>query len=32
VLDADLLFYYRNRLEGYGLLGAPRLNPVRVPR
>jgi glycerol-3-phosphate O-acyltransferase len=29
VLDADLLFYYRNRLEGYGLLGAPRLYPVR---
>lgn len=29
VLDADLLFYYRNRLEGYGLLGAPRLFPLR---
>jgi glycerol-3-phosphate O-acyltransferase len=29
VLDADLLFYYRNRLEGYGLLGAPPLSPVR---
>ncbi|CAN5899814.1 hypothetical protein BH11MYX4_BH11MYX4_16320 [soil metagenome] len=29
VLDADLLFYSRNRLEGYGLLGAPRLNPSR---
>ncbi|HEY6562495.1 MAG TPA: 1-acyl-sn-glycerol-3-phosphate acyltransferase [Polyangiaceae bacterium] len=23
VLDPGLLFYYRNRLEGYGLLGAP---------
>lgn len=30
VLDADLLFYYRNRLEGYGLLGAPRLYPARA--
>jgi len=30
VLDADLLFYYRNRLEGYGLLGAPRLYPART--
>jgi glycerol-3-phosphate O-acyltransferase len=29
VLDADLLFYYRNRLEGYDLLGAPRLFPLR---
>ena len=29
VLDADLLFYYRNRLEGYGLLDAPRLYPAR---
>jgi glycerol-3-phosphate O-acyltransferase len=25
VLDPGLLFYYRNRLEGYGLLGAPDL-------
>lgn len=31
VQDADLLFYYRNRLEGYGLLGAPRLTPAKVP-
>ncbi len=23
--DTNLLFYYRNRLEGYGLLGAPNL-------
>ena len=23
VADPELLFYYRNRLEGYGLLGAP---------
>jgi len=30
VQDADLLFYYRNRLEGYGLLGAPRLYPARA--
>lgn len=30
VMDADLLFYYRNRLEGYGLLGAPRLAPSRT--
>jgi glycerol-3-phosphate O-acyltransferase len=29
VQDADLLFYYRNRLEGYGLLGAPRLTPAK---
>jgi glycerol-3-phosphate O-acyltransferase len=28
VRDADLLFYYRNRLEGYGLLDAPRLYPA----
>lgn len=32
VLDADLLFFYRNRLEGYGLLGAPRLCPAAGPR
>ncbi len=32
VLDADLLFYYRNRLEGYGLRGAPRLCPARGSR
>ena len=32
VLDADLLFYYRNRLEGYGLLGAPRLYVARTSR
>jgi len=32
VLDADLLFFYRNRLEGYGLLGAPRLYPAGAPR
>ncbi|MDX2088784.1 MAG: 1-acyl-sn-glycerol-3-phosphate acyltransferase [Kofleriaceae bacterium] len=32
VLDADLLFYYRNRLEGYGLLGAPRLCAARSGR
>ena len=25
VNDANLLFYYRNRLDGYGLRGAPRL-------
>jgi glycerol-3-phosphate O-acyltransferase len=25
--DASLLFYYRNRLEGYGLLGTPNLLP-----
>jgi glycerol-3-phosphate O-acyltransferase len=30
VQDADLLFYYRNRLEGYGLLGAPRLYPAKA--
>jgi len=30
VQDADLLFYYRNRLEGYGLLGAQRLYPAKV--
>ena len=29
VRDADLLFYYRNRLEGYGLLDAPRLYPAK---
>lgn len=29
VRDADLLFYYRNRLEGYGLLDAPRLCPAK---
>jgi len=29
VHDADLLFYYRNRLEGYGLLDAPRLYPAK---
>lgn len=27
--DAKLIFYYRNRLEGYGLLGAPQLVPMR---
>lgn len=32
VLDADLLFFYRNRLEGYGLLGAPRLYPAGAAR
>lgn len=32
VFDADLLFYYRNRLEGYGLLDAPRLDAARTPR
>lgn len=32
VLDADLLFYYRNRLEGYGLLDAPRLVAARGAR
>jgi glycerol-3-phosphate O-acyltransferase len=32
VLDPELLFYYRNRLEGYGLLGAPRLFPPRRSR
>ncbi len=32
VLDADLLFYYRNRLDGYGLLDAPRLTPLRPSR
>lgn len=32
VLDADLLFYYRNRLEGYGLLGSSRLYPARAPK
>lgn len=32
VLDADLLFYYRNRLEGYGLLGATRLYSARPAR
>jgi glycerol-3-phosphate O-acyltransferase len=32
VLDADLLFFYRNRLEGYDLLGAPRLYPAGAPR
>lgn len=31
-LDADLLFYYRNRLEGYGLLDAPRLYSARAAR
>jgi hypothetical protein len=25
--DASLLYYYRNRLEGYGLLAAPSLLP-----
>lgn len=30
--DAKLIFYYRNRLEGYGLLGAPRLVPGRSER
>jgi glycerol-3-phosphate O-acyltransferase len=30
VQDADLLFYYRKRLEGYGLLGASRLYPAKV--
>ena len=30
VQDADLLFYYRNRLEDYGLRGAPRLFPVKA--
>jgi len=32
VLDADLLFYYRNRLEGYALRGAPRLYPAATGR
>ncbi len=32
VQNADLLFYYRNRLEGYGLRGAPQLCPVRLAR
>jgi glycerol-3-phosphate O-acyltransferase len=32
VQDSDLLFYYRNRLEGYGLLGAPRMAPPRSAR
>lgn len=27
--DANLLFYYRNRLEGYGLLGEPNLLDAR---
>jgi glycerol-3-phosphate O-acyltransferase len=27
--DADLLFFYRNRLDGYGLRGAPPLVPAR---
>ncbi len=27
--DPRLIFYYRNRLEGYGLLGAPDLVPSR---
>ncbi len=27
--DAALLFYYRNRLDGYGLLGAPSLGVAR---
>jgi glycerol-3-phosphate O-acyltransferase len=27
--EPSLLFYYRNRLEGYGLLGAPDLLPRR---
>jgi hypothetical protein len=26
--DASLLFFYRNRLEGLGLLGAPTLLPT----
>jgi glycerol-3-phosphate O-acyltransferase len=30
VRDAELLFYYRNRLDGRGLLGAPPLLPSRV--
>jgi glycerol-3-phosphate O-acyltransferase len=30
--DASLLFYYRNRLEGYGLLGAPALLPSEGSR
>ncbi len=25
VMDPKLLFYYRNRLDGYGLRGAPSL-------
>jgi glycerol-3-phosphate O-acyltransferase len=32
VVDADLLFYYRNRLEGYGLLDAPRLYAAKRRR
>jgi glycerol-3-phosphate O-acyltransferase len=27
--DSNLLFYYRNRLDTYGLLGAPPLLPLR---
>ena len=27
--DPKLIFFYRNRLEGYGLLGAPDLLPRR---
>jgi glycerol-3-phosphate O-acyltransferase len=30
--DATLLFYYRNRLEGYGLLDAPALLPSEGSR
>ena len=29
--DANLLFYYRNRLDGYDLRGAPRLVEARTP-
>jgi glycerol-3-phosphate O-acyltransferase len=28
--DAELIFYYRNRLDGLGLLGAPPLLPSRA--
>ena len=30
--DPGLLFYYRNRLDGYGLLGSPTLHELLVPR
>jgi len=32
VLDSKLLFYYRNRLDGYGLRGAPTLVCSGAPR
>ena len=29
--DANLLYYYRNRLEGYGLLGGPARARIERP-